>query len=120
LQSSSSRGWSCLHSSSLFLFVSGCVLLRVAIIFRELVHLYIFDVILTDFLDVVLLIFLKLGVVFELVEIWDLSVVVCDNSGGGIVQVQAACLAGLEVLNVWVLLLDTLLFLCGVHLYSYD
>ena len=119
LQSSGSCCWSGLHPSSLFFFVGCCILLRVTFIFRKLIHLQIFAAVLTAFLSlqIVLLIFLELRVIFELVEVWDLSVVVGDDGCSGIVQVHTAGFAGFKVLD---LLLDTLLFLSGVHLYSYD
>jgi hypothetical protein len=87
LQSSGSCCWSGLHPSSLFFFVGCCILLRVTFIFRKLIHLQIFAAVLTAFLSlqIVLLIFLELRVIFELVEVWDLSVVVGDDGRGGIV-----------------------------------
>lgn len=122
LKSCGSSCWSCLHTSSLFLFVSGCILLRVALIFRDLVNLQIFAAKLSIFLalDDILLIFLKLWVIFEMIEVWVLSVVIGDDSRCGIVQVQAASLARFEVLVILQLLLNAFLFLSNIHLYSYD
>ena len=85
-----------------------------------LIHLYFFVAILTDHFGVLevilLLLLLKLRIIFKLVEVRVLCVIGCDNCGGGIVQMQTASLARLEVLSVRVFLLDAFLLLGGVHL----